>query len=104
MTSNENTTKPPVPAGWGEWQRIPVDTTEGGTFDQVLRIAVLAADTWTFSERGPYETTGMTGSDKTRGTVRDALLQLLELGFIDIDGDRLQAAKSFPPGREEPGA
>lgn len=95
--------KPAVPAAWGDWERIPVDTAEDGTFDQVLRIAVLAADSWTFSDRGPYKNPGMTGADKTRALVREALLQLLELGFIDVDIERLAAAHHFPSGREEPG-
>jgi hypothetical protein len=89
--------KPPLPTKWGEpLPLIEVDESEGGTFSGVLRVAQIAADKWA---RGPGALS-MTHSEETRGTVREALLYLLELGVIDIDEERFNAVPLFPVGRE----
>jgi hypothetical protein len=94
------TVKPPLPATpFDDWPRIPVDETDGSPFREIHRLAVLAADDWTFGPDGPYKQPGMTMAQITRGHVREALLHLLELGLIDIDEDRLNAASSFPMSR-----
>lgn len=89
--------KPPLPTKWGEqFTLMEVDESEGGTFSGLLRVATLAADKWAL---GPGAL-AMTRSEETRGTVREALLYLLELGVIDIDEERFAAISMFPVGRD----
>lgn len=94
--------KPALPdTTFGDYPRIPVDETEGSDFHEVLRIAALAAADWATGPNGPYRQPKMTGAESTRHQVREALLQLLELGVIDIDGERLGAVleHGVPIGR-----
>lgn len=94
------TSKPPAPADWNsEWQRIAVDPTDPDTA-WVLKLAVSGADGWVLGPRGPLHDRGMALVEITSGAVREALLHLLELGLIDIDIERLRAARSFPLRRD----
>lgn len=91
--------KPPVPARTMDpFPRIDID--EDGPFRHVLRLGVSAADRWMLGPDGPYNRPALTLSDVTRAAVREALLHLLELGFIDIDEERLSAAKGWPLHRD----
>lgn len=84
------TVKPALPSGWTTpIERIPVDQAEGSGYREILRIATLAASNWATGPNGPYKNPGMTGHEVTRREVAEALLQLLELGLIDIDSERL---------------
>jgi hypothetical protein len=95
------TAKPAIPTDpFGEWTRIPVATAEGSDFAEILRTAIFVADHWLLGPDGPYNTDQPQAS-VTRGTVREALLHLLELGFIDIDTDRLHAADWIPMQRDD---
>lgn len=98
------TIKPPLPSGmFDPFPRIPVDTSDGSPFAQILRVGLPAADNWTFGPDGPYESPGRTGAQITRMQVTEALLHLLELGFIDIDEERMNAAPGWPMQRETNG-
>jgi hypothetical protein len=89
--------KPPLPTKWGEQITLmEVDESEGGTFSGLLQVATLAAHKWAL---GPGAL-AMTHAEETRGTVREALLYLLELGVIDIDEERFAAIPMFPVGRD----
>lgn len=89
--------KPPLPTKWGEqFTLMGVDESEGGTFSGLLQVATRAAHKWAL---GPGALS-MTHDEETRGTVREALLYLLELGVIDIDEERFNAVPLFPAGRE----
>ena len=95
------TTKPPLSANPAdEWTRIPVDQTDGSPFSEILRIATFATDDWTFGDRGPYSNPSLTGAQITRHQIAEGMLHLLELGLIDIDVERLNAAEWIPTGRE----
>ncbi|MFE6080006.1 hypothetical protein [Streptomyces virginiae] len=99
-----NPNKPPLPGNLTRpWQRITVNEADPDTA-WILKLAVSAADGWMLGPRGPLKRPGMTLADISGGAVREGLLQLLELGLIDIDTDRLRAAGSFPLRRdtEEP--
>ena len=94
-------TKPPLPTRlYDPFPRITVDEAEGSAFAVALRLAVSAADRWTLGPEGPYQKPGQTGADVTCGHVREALLHLIELGFVDIDEERLRAAKGWPSDRQ----
>lgn len=94
--------KPPVPATmFDPWPRIPVDTTDSSPFDRILRLGGYAADEWTLGPDGPFKHR-LTPATTMRGQLREALLHLLELGLIDIDTDRIDAAPGIPCQREEP--
>ncbi|WP_200302254.1 hypothetical protein [Streptomyces adelaidensis] len=96
------TDKPPVPATmFDPWPRIPIDTADGSPFDRIARLAVYAADDWTFGPNGPF-TQPMTPAEICRRQIREGLLHLLELGLIDIDTDRIDASPGIPCQREEP--
>jgi hypothetical protein len=96
------TDKPLVPATmFDPWPRIPIDTSEPSPFDRILRLASFAADEWTIGPNGPYQHS-MTPAEICRGQIREGLLHLLELGLIDIDTDRIDAAPGIPCQREEP--
>ena len=96
------TTKPPLPARWDEpFPRIAIDENEGSPFDSILRIATFAADQWTLGPHGPYKTPPPSAATP-RGQLREALLHLLELGFLDIDEERLNAVEHFPVTRDFP--
>ncbi|WP_068922169.1 hypothetical protein [Planobispora rosea] len=93
--------KPPLPARMYEpFPRIDVHEAPGSPFADVLRIAVSAADRWMLGPDGPYQHPGMSAADIVRGQLREALLHLCELGFIDIDSERMQAAKGWPMDRK----
>lgn len=94
--------KPALPDSmFGAYPRISVDETENGDFHEVLRIATLAASAWATGPDGPYSHPEMTGAESTHCQVREALLHLFELGVIDIDSERLEAALAHgvPIGR-----
>ncbi|WKD36534.1 hypothetical protein [Streptomyces xanthophaeus] len=96
--------KPPLPGNLARpWQRITIDETDPDTA-WIIKLAISAADGWMLGPNGPLKNPAMTLADINRGAVREGLLQLLELGLIDIDTDRLRAAYSFPLRRdtEEP--
>jgi hypothetical protein len=90
-------------AAFDKWSRIPVDDTDGSPFREILRIADFAASDWTFGPDGPYKQPNMTPATVTRKQLREGLLHLLELGLIDIDEERLNAAIAFPTTREKKG-
>lgn len=97
------TPKPaPVPLGQ-PFPRIPVNQHDDSAFAAITQIAVFAADNWTFGPHGPYANPEMTGAERTRGQIREALLHLLELGLIDIDTERLHllAETGIPMQREQ---
>ncbi|WP_433364284.1 hypothetical protein [Streptosporangium sp. CA-115845] len=99
--SEQTSTKPPLPSGmYDPFPRIAVDESEDSPFRRVLRLGVGVADNWMLGPDGPYKKPGQTGADITRAQVREALLHLLELGFIDIDVERLMAAPGYPLQRE----
>jgi hypothetical protein len=92
--------KPPLPArAFDPWPRMPVDTSDGGDFHQLNRIAGDAATMWALSPEGAYAK-NLTLAEVVDGAVREALLHLLELGLLDIDHDRLHAAPAIPMHRE----
>lgn len=92
--------KPPLPNTFADpYPRIPIDESEGGAFSRILRLATFAAEAWALGPDGPTKQP-MTAAQATRGEVREALLYLLELGFIDIDEQRFNTVKSYPLGRE----
>jgi hypothetical protein len=94
-------TKPDLPARmFDPFPRVDVDTSDGSPFARILRLAIGAAHGWTFSADGPYKTPGQTGAQITRAEITEALLHLLELGLIDIDVQRLEAAPGIPVHRE----
>jgi hypothetical protein len=96
----ETSSKPPLPANpLDPFPRIAVDTSEDSTFDEILQLAVFSANHWTFGPDGPHKKP-LTGSDTARGQIREALLHLLELGLIDIDEKRLNAASMWPSNRD----
>lgn len=92
--------KPPLPERtFDPWPRIPVDTSEGGDFHRLNRIAGHAASGWTLGPDGTYAQ-NLTLAATVDGAVREALLHLLELGLIDIDAARMHAAPGWPTHRE----
>lgn len=94
------TDKPPLPARtFDPWPRIDVDTTEGGDFHRLNRIAGHAATGWALGPDGAYAQQ-RTLADIVDNSVREALLHLLELGLIDIDSERMWAASGWPTQRE----
>lgn len=89
--------KPPLPERmFDPFPRIPVDTSDGSPFATIRELAIGAAHGWAFGPDGPYKSPGQTHAQITRSEITDALLHLLELGFIDIDTDRLNAAPGWP--------
>lgn len=95
------TAKPALPAGlFDPFPRIPVDTSDGSPFATIREIAIGGAHGWTFGPDGPYKSPGQTGAQITRAEITEALLHLLELGFIDIDTERMNAAHGWPIRRE----
>ncbi|QFR00732.1 hypothetical protein F9278_36265 [Streptomyces phaeolivaceus] len=98
------TDKPPVPATMFDlWPRIPVDTSDTSAFDRIARLAAFAADDWTLGPNGPFKQR-MTPAEICRRQIHEGLLHLLELGLIDIDTTRIDAAPGIPCQREEPTA
>ncbi|MEU2426957.1 hypothetical protein ABZ619_39095 [Streptomyces sp. NPDC007851] len=94
-----DTPKPPLPAGmFDEWPRIVVDTSRGTPHHRIARLATHAADHWALGPDGPLKTPQPLASTIS-GAVHEALLHLAELGLIDIDTDRLNAAKAIPIDR-----
>jgi hypothetical protein len=94
-------TKPAIPTNPADpWPRVTVDESPGGPFDEILRTAGFAAADWTFGPDGPYKPP-QSAADTTRGQVREALLHLLELGFIDIDVERMHSVGYIPMRRRD---
>lgn len=92
-------TKPPIPEDpFGDWTAIPVDTSRDSHFDRILRYAEHPALNWALGPEGPYKTP-QPPIVTMRGQLREALLYLLETGFIDIDRDRVDAAEWIPMDR-----
>lgn len=93
--------KPPLPDRMlAPWPRITVDTSPGTDFHRIDRIAGHAATHWVLGPDGTYKQ-NLTLAETIDGAVREALLHLLELGLIDIDSDRLNAAPGWPVSREK---
>ncbi|MEW1754127.1 hypothetical protein [Streptomyces angustmyceticus] len=93
--------KPPLPTRtFDPFPRIPVDSAPGSPFADVRRIGARAATGWALGSEGPYKTE-MPLADVVDGAVREALLHLLELGFIDIDEDRMRSAPGWPMYRSD---
>lgn len=94
--------KPPLPARtFDPWPRIPIDTSDGSDFHYAARTATSAATGWVLGPDSTYKQ-NRTLADTVEGAVREALLHLLELGLIDIDSERLNAASGWPTRRESP--
>jgi len=94
------TEKPPLPARtFDPWPRIPIDTSPDSDFHRLDRIAGHAATGWALGPDGPLHTPQPL-ADAVDGAVREALLHLLELGLIDIDSARMNAASGWPTRRE----
>ncbi|MGW4270827.1 hypothetical protein ACWEGQ_00315 [Streptomyces seoulensis] len=94
------TDKPPLPSRiLGSWPRIPIDTSPDSDFHRLDRIAGHAASHWAIGPDGAYAQ-GRTLADVVGNAVREALLHLLELGLIDIDSERMNAAPGWPMRRE----
>lgn len=92
--------KPPLPERtFDSWTRINVDTSEGGDFHCLNRIAGHAATGWALGPEGAYAA-NRTMADIVDNAVREALLHILELGLIDIDSERMHAAHGWPTQRE----
>jgi len=92
--------KPPLPTRmFDPWPRIPIDTTADSDFHHINRTAGSAATGWAVGPEGAYAQ-NLTLAEVVDGAVREALLHLLELGLIDIDSDRLNAAPGLPTHRE----
>jgi hypothetical protein len=97
------TDKPPLPEGmFDPFPRIAIDTSDGSPFAQIRKLAVHAAHGWTLGPEGPYKVPGQTAAQITHMEITEALLHLMELGFIDIDTERLSAAPGWPLHREPP--
>jgi hypothetical protein len=95
-----DTPKPPLPADmFAEWHRINVDTRRGTPHHRIERLATHAASHWALGPDGPYRNPGQTLASVIGGAVREALLHLAELGLIDIDTERLDAAHAIPIDR-----
>jgi hypothetical protein len=84
-----------------DWPRVPVDTSRGNPFHRVESIAISAANRWAMGPDGPYKQPGQSLAQIVSGTVREALLHLAELGLIDVDVARMDAARGIPPGRKD---
>jgi hypothetical protein len=96
------TDKPPLPvAKFHDWPRIPVDMSDGSDAYQIARVANWAASDWVLGSAGPYKNPDQSMAMIVRSAVREGLLHLLELGFIDIDVERMYAAKGWPMGRAD---
>ena len=94
------TDKPPLPARmFDPWPRIPIDTSPGSDFQHLNRTAGDAATGWALGPEGAYAQ-NLTLAEVVDGAVREALLHLLELGLIDIDSARMNAAPGLPTHRE----
>ncbi|MFG3287330.1 hypothetical protein ACGF3G_00710 [Streptomyces sp. NPDC048179] len=97
MTSKSR--KPPLPvAQFHDWPRIPVNTAEGSRHDQMTSIGRRVATDWVLGPEGPYNRREQTMAQTIRGAVSAALLHLMELGLIDVDTARLDAAPGIPWG------
>lgn len=95
-------TKPPIPEDpFGPWTAIPVDTSKNSDFNEILRRAERPATRWVLGPEGPYGTPQPL-VETTRGYLREALLYLLEMGFIDIDHERVNATQWIPMDRPKP--
>ncbi|WP_330479935.1 hypothetical protein OG301_39020 (plasmid) [Streptomyces platensis] len=95
------TEKPPLPSRtFDPFPRIPIDASPGSPFADVRRIGARAATGWALGDEGPYKVQ-MALAEVVDGAVREALLHLLELGFIDIDEDRMRAAPGWPMYRSD---
>ncbi|KOT57073.1 MULTISPECIES: hypothetical protein [Streptomyces] len=95
------THKPMLPEGpFDSFLRVTVDTSTGSAFTDAHRIATRAATGWMRGPDGPYKKQ-LAMAEVVDGAVREALLHLLELGFIDIDEERMRSARGWPMGRSD---
>jgi hypothetical protein len=83
---------------FNDWPRIPVDTSSGNPFHRIESIAVSAATRWALGPDGPHKQP-QSLAQTVSSTVHEALLHLTELGLIDIDVARMDAARGIPPAR-----
>lgn len=91
--------KPALPTAPGDaWERIPLDNRDG-LFDRLVQAALFASDGWTFGPDGPHRNPGMTNVEITRQQFREGFAHLLELGFVDVDAERVNAAPFMPMNR-----
>jgi hypothetical protein len=91
------TAKPPLPTGlFDPWPRIPIDTTRSTDAERIIGLAYGAATDWALGPNGVYKQPGLPLAGIIHQAVEEALLHLLELGLIDIDTDRMHAAKGLP--------
>lgn len=100
MADTEQTPKPPLPARmFDDWPRIDIDTRRGSPFYRIDNLAEHAAGAWVTGPEGPYKQPGMTMHEIVSGAIHEGLMHLAELGLIDIDHDRLEAARGIPVHR-----
>lgn len=98
---NPKTPKPPLPAAmFLDWPRIPVDTAENTPYAYINRIAGRAARNWALGPDGPYHREQPLAHVIDRA-VSEALLHLMELGLIDVDTARINAAPGIPWTRHD---
>lgn len=81
--------------------RIEVDQSEGSSFQNIVRHGTFAANEWALGRDGPANHSGLTPAAFVSNCVSEALLHLLELGFIDIDDERMQELRLVPPSRND---
>ncbi|GAA3027410.1 hypothetical protein [Streptosporangium longisporum] len=93
-------TKPPLPTRMHEpFPRIAVNDAPDSPFNELLGLAIAAADRWMVGPDGPLLGPDPSPRDMVNSQLREALLHLLELGVIDIDEERMRAAPGWPMDR-----
>jgi hypothetical protein len=94
--------KPPLPVNmFDTFPRITVDMSTRSDADEIAGIADLAAAHWALGPDGPYKRPEQPLAEIVRNAIREGLTHLLELGFIDIDSERMHAAKGWPMHRQQ---
>lgn len=78
----------------------PVDESENSDAAVLLSVATSAADRYMLGPNGPMRNK-MPPADSTRGSVRAAVLYLLELGLITPNTELTQGRFSHPACRTE---
>lgn len=84
----------PVSTDMFTFPRIKVDSSD---FAAIHEMANSAVDTWWLTTDHVFKT----HADAVHAIVKEALLHLLELGFIDIDTERFKTMPSVPMSRSE---